>query len=132
VTATTVDVALSKQVSVPANSTVSTSFYSRSRRRRLMSGRGRHRAGADRRYWQSVTTTDYANWLAAGKEVSSAISDTGLSTAYDGRCGHEADPESGTRTWPAATNPIAYGYKTWIRDSASRRSRSTRRASLGG
>ncbi len=120
VTATDVSVGLSKRVTVPANSQVTTSFYLA-----VASSAADSLAAADTARgtsdtsWQQTTTTDYANWLAAGKRVSSTFTDTGLSTAYDRALvvmKQTQNPVLGT--WPAATNPIAYGYKTWVRDSA--------------
>jgi GH15 family glucan-1,4-alpha-glucosidase len=120
VTAANVDVALSKRVTVPAGATVSTSFYlaiaSTKADALAAADTARAQTGAS---WQQTTTTDYANWLAAGKQVTSTFADTGLSTAYDRALvaiKQSQNPVLGT--WPAATNPIAYGYKTWIRDSA--------------
>lgn len=120
VTAANVDVALSKRVTVPANSTVSTSFYLAiaANRTDALAAADTARAQSDTT-WQQTTTTAYANWLAAGKQVGSSFTDTGLSTAYDRSLvvmKQTQNPVLGT--WPAATNPIAYGYKTWIRDSA--------------
>jgi GH15 family glucan-1,4-alpha-glucosidase len=120
VTAANVDVALSKQVTVPANSTVNTSFYLAiaATRTDALAAADTARAQSDTS-WQQTTTTAYANWLAAGKQVGSTFTDTGLSTAYDRSLiaiKQSQNPALGT--WPAATNPIAYGYKTWIRDSA--------------
>ncbi len=120
VTAGNVDIALSKLVSVPANSTVSTSFYLAiaATQSDALAAADTARASSDTS-WQQTTTTDYANWLAAGKRVTSTFTDTGLSTAYDRSLvvmKQTQNPVLGT--WPAATNPIAYGYKTWIRDSA--------------
>lgn len=120
VTASNVDIALSKLVSVPANSTVTTSFYlaiaATSADALAAADTAR---GASDSSWASTTTTDYSNWLAAGKRTTSTFTDTGLSTAYDRSLvvmKQSQNPVLGT--WPAATNPIAYGYKTWIRDSA--------------
>lgn len=120
VTAADVDVALSKQVTVPANATVSTSFYLAvaTTKADALAAADIARASSDTS-WQSATTTAYTNWLAAGKQVASTFTDTGLSTAYDRALiaiKQSQNPALGT--WPAATNPIAYGYKTWIRDSA--------------
>jgi len=120
VSATDVSVALSKRVTVPADSQVNTSFYLAiaATATDALSAADTARGSADTA-WQQTTTGDYTDWLAAGKRVSSGIADTGLSTAYDRALvvmKQSQNPVLGT--WPAATNPIAYGYKTWARDSA--------------
>ncbi len=120
VTAADVSVGLSKKVTVPANTQVTTSFYLAidSTASAALADADTARGSSDTS-WQSTTTTDYSNWLAAGKRVSSTFSDTGLSTSYDRALvvmKQTQNPVLGT--WPAATNPIAYGYKTWVRDSA--------------
>lgn len=119
VTAANVDAALSKQVSVPANSTVSTSFYLAiaSTQAAALSAADTARGSTDTS-WQTSMTTSYTNWLNAGKRVTT-LADTGLSTAYDRALIADKQTQNPVLgTWPAATNPIAYGYKTWIRDSA--------------
>ena len=120
VTAADVSVALSKRVTVPANSQVSTSFYLAIAATAADALTAADTArGASDTSWQQNTSTAYGNWLAAGKRVSTTFADGGLSTAYDRAlvvAKQTQNPVLGT--WPAATDPIAYGYKTWIRDSA--------------
>ena len=68
-------------------------------------------------YWFGTTATDYANWLAAGTNVST--SDTGVNTAYERNLvviKNSQNPTNGL--FPAATNEGSYGYKAWMRDSA--------------
>lgn len=118
VSAMDVDVAMNKQVSVPAHSTVTQSFYlaiaSTSSAALAAADTARAQSGD---YWLAQTTTAYTNWLNAGKRVS--FSDTGLSTAYDRALVAMKQTQSPVLgVWPAATNPIAYGYKSWVRDSA--------------
>ena len=120
VTAANVDAALSKLVTLPAGQTVTSSFYlaiaATSTDALAAADTARTQTGA---YWLSSTTTAYTNWLNAGKRVTSNFSDTGLTTAYDRALvvmKQSQNPSLGT--WPAATNPIAYGYKSWVRDSA--------------
>lgn len=120
VTTADVDVALSKTVTVPAGRTVTTSFYlaiaDTSANVLAAADTARAQSGD---YWLSNTTTAYTNWLNAGKRVTSNFTDTGLSAAYDRALvvmKQSQNPSLGT--WPAATNPIAYGYKSWVRDSA--------------
>ena len=120
VTAADVSVGLSKRVTVPADSQVTTSFYLAidSSASAVLADADTARGTADSA-WQSTTTTDYGDWLSAGKRVSATFGDSGLSTAYDRALvvmKQTQNPVLGT--WPAATNPIAYGYKTWVRDSA--------------
>ncbi|MFL6161357.1 MAG: glycoside hydrolase family 15 protein [Jatrophihabitantaceae bacterium] len=118
VTAMNVDVAMNKQVSVPANSTVTQSFYlaiaATSANALAAADTARAQTGD---YWLNQTTTSYTNWLNAGKTVS--FTDTGLSTAYVRALVAMKQSQSPVLGgWPAATNPIAYGYKVWVRDSA--------------
>jgi len=68
-------------------------------------------------YWFDTTASDYASWLAAGKNVST--SDTGVNTAYERNLvviKNSQNPTNGL--FPAATNEGSYGYKAWMRDSA--------------
>ncbi|MHB8184717.1 MAG: glycoside hydrolase family 15 protein [Dermatophilaceae bacterium] len=118
VTATNVDVALSKRVTVPANQTVTTSFYlaiaNTSAGALAAADTARAQTGD---YWQTQTTTAYTDWLNAG--LRTTFADSGLSTAYDRALVAIKQSQNPTLgTIPAATNPIAYGYKTWVRDSA--------------
>jgi len=120
VTAMNVDAALSKQVSVPANSTVTQSFYlaiaATSANALAAADTARAQTGD---YWLNQTTTAYTNWLNAGKRTTANFTDTGLSTAYDRALVAMKQSQSPVLgVWPAATNPIAYGYKSWVRDSA--------------
>lgn len=120
VTAMNVDVAMNKSVSVPANSTVTQSFYlaiaDTSANALAAADVARAQTGD---YWLANTTTAYTNWLNAGKRTTSNFTDTGLSTAYDRALIAMKQSQSPVLgVWPAATNPIAYGYKSWVRDSA--------------
>lgn len=68
-------------------------------------------------YWFNTTATDYANWLAAGTNISTT--DTGVNTAYERNLvviKNSQNPTNGLI--PAATNEGSYGYKAWMRDSA--------------
>jgi len=120
VTAMDVDVAMNKQVAVPAGGTVTQSFYLA-----IADTQAKALAAADTAraqtgdYWVNSTTTSYTNWLNAGLRTTSGFSDTGLSTAYDRALVAMKQSQSPVLgVWPAATNPIAYGYKSWVRDSA--------------
>lgn len=120
VSAMNVDVAMNKQVAVAAGATVTQSFYLA-----IAATNANALAAADTAraqtgdYWLNNTTTAYTNWLNAGKRVTSNFPDTGLSTAYDRALVTMKQSQSPVLgVWPAATNPIAYGYKSWVRDSA--------------
>ncbi len=120
VTAMNVDAAMNEQVSVPASSTVTQSFYlaiaATSANALSAADTARAQSGD---YWLSNTTTAYTDWLNAGKRTTSNFTDTGLSTAYDRALVAMKQSQSPVLgVWPAATNPIAYGYKVWVRDSA--------------
>lgn len=120
VSAMNVDVALNKQVPVPAGGDATASFYVA-----IAGTTANALAAADTAraqtgdYWMSSTTSSYTSWLNAGKRVTSGFSDTGLSTAYDRALVAIKQSQSPVLgLWPAASNPIAYGYKSWVRDSA--------------
>lgn len=120
VTAMNVDVAMNKQVAVAAGATVTQSFYlaiaATSTNALAAADTARAQTGD---YWLANTTTAYTNWLNAGKRTTSNFTDTGLSTAYDRALVAMKQSQSPVLgVWPAATNPIAYGYKSWVRDSA--------------
>ena len=68
-------------------------------------------------YWYQTTATDYSQWLALGKTVST--SDTGVNTAYQRNLVVIKNAQNpGTSLLPAATNPGSYGYKAWMRDDS--------------
>lgn len=120
VTAMNVDVAMNKQVAVAAGATVTQSFYlaiaANSTNALAAADTARAQTGD---FWMANTTTAYTNWLNAGKRTTSGFTDTGLSTAYDRALIAMKQTQNPTLgTIPAATNPIAYGYKVWVRDSA--------------
>lgn len=113
-----VSVGFADELTVPAGQTRTSSFYLA-----IDDTLGGVLAAADTARgsppasWEAQTTTDYTAWLASGKQTSFA--DAGLNTAYDRALvtiKQSQNPVLGT--WPATTNPIAYGYKTWARDSA--------------
>lgn len=120
VTAMNVDLAINKRVSVPAGGDATASFYlaiaDTTAHANAAADAARAQSGTS---WLSTTTTAYSNWLAAGARTTSNFSDTGLSTAYDRALVAMKQSQSPVLgVWPAATNPIAYGYKSWVRDSA--------------
>ena len=120
VTAMNVDVALNQQVSVAAGATVTQSFYlaiAATTSAALAAADTARAQSGD--YWVNATTTAYTNWLNAGLRTTSNFTDSGLSTAYDRALVAIKQSQSPVLgVWPAATNPIAYGYKSWVRDSA--------------
>ncbi|MGH3116027.1 MAG: glycoside hydrolase family 15 protein [Nocardioidaceae bacterium] len=116
-TAGDVSLAINKRVTVPAGSTVTTSFYlgiaTSVTGARAVADAARTTTPAN---WESQTSAAYTDWLAAGKRLN--LADPGLNLAYDRALvtiKQSQNPSQGT--WPATTNPIAYGYKTWVRDS---------------
>lgn len=120
VSAMNVDLAINKKVNVPAGGDATASFYlaiaDTASNANAAADTARAQTGT---YWLNNTTTAYANWLAAGSRTTSNFTDTGLSTAFDRALVSMKQSQSPVLgVWPAATNPIAYGYKSWVRDSA--------------
>jgi len=118
VTANDISVAFNKSFTIPANGSVTLSFVAtvRSTLAQAQSAVDTARAQTAA-YWFTQTQNAYATWLAGGKSVSFA--DDGVNKAYKRSLiviKNAINPVSGAM--PAATNPIAYGYKVWARDSA--------------
>lgn len=70
-------------------------------------------------YWMNQMNTEYTNWLNAGTRTN--FSDASLNTAYDRNLiaiKQSIVPGANYGAPPAATNPSAYSYKVWARDSA--------------
>lgn len=80
-------------------------------------------------YWMNQMNTNYTDWLNAGTRIN--FSDSTLNTAYDRSLilikqsivpGQYVDDGGKTvykfAAMPATTNPSAYSYKVWARDSA--------------
>jgi GH15 family glucan-1,4-alpha-glucosidase len=79
-------------------------------------------------YWFTHTGTHYSDWLNSGTRTS--FSDTTLNTAYDrtlvalkqsvvpGQYSSGGNTVYKFAAMPATTNPSAYSYKVWARDSA--------------
>ncbi|SDN52201.1 hypothetical protein SAMN04487897_10352 [Paenibacillus sp. yr247] len=118
VVATDISVAFQNRFTIPANSSVSLSFVATVRDTLANAQSTVDTARAQTAtYWFTQTQTAYTNWLASGKTTTS--SDTGINETYKRALisiKNSINPTSGAM--PATTNPIAYGYKVWIRDSA--------------
>lgn len=120
VTAMNVDLALNKTVNVPAGGNATASFYLAIADTAANANSAADIARAQTgNYWLNTTTTAYSNWLASGTQTTTNFSDTGLSTAFDRALVAIKQTQSPVLgVWPATTNPIGYGYKSWVRDSA--------------
>ena len=115
---TNVDMGFQNTVTLGANSSQTLYYYlgagSSLSAAQTAADTARAQTGA---YWFNTTATDYANWLAAGKTVST--SDTGVNTAYLRNLVVIKNSQNPTNyLFPAATNEGSYGYKAWMRDSA--------------
>ncbi len=113
-----VDLGFQNTVTIPANTSQTLYFYL---------GIGSNLAGAQAvadtaraqtgTYWFNTAASNYSSWLASGTALST--SDTGVNTAYLRNLvviKNSQNPTNGL--FPAATNPGAYGYKAWVRDSS--------------
>ncbi|MEQ6390595.1 hypothetical protein RZN22_14935 [Bacillaceae bacterium S4-13-58] len=113
-----ISVAFQDEISIPAQSSVSISFVATVKESLAGAQSSVDLAlsnSAD--YWFSDTEKKYENWLAQGKNVNFA--DEGINLAYKRSLvtiKNSINPTHGAT--PATTNPIAYGYKVWARDSA--------------
>lgn len=118
VTAADISVAFQKSFTIPAHGSVTLSFVATVADTLAHAQSAIDTARAQTAsYWFSQTQSAYANWLAGGKSVS--FSDNGINEAYKRSLitiKNAINPVSGAM--PATTNPIAYGYKVWARDSA--------------
>ncbi|HEX7056820.1 MAG TPA: glycoside hydrolase family 15 protein [Bacilli bacterium] len=117
-TAPDISIAFQKSFTIPANDSVTLSFVATVRDTLAHAQSAVDTArGQTASYWFAQTQNAYANWLASGKSVSFA--DDGINKAYKRALitiKNAIQPVSGAI--PATTNPFAYGYKVWIRDSA--------------
>ncbi|MFC5469541.1 glycoside hydrolase family 15 protein [Cohnella suwonensis] len=118
VTATDISVAFQNSITIPANGSVTLSFVATVRDTLAHAQSSIDTARAQTAsYWFTQTQNSYATWLSGGKSVSFA--DDGINKTYKRSLiaiKNSINPVSGAM--PAATNPIAYGYKVWARDSA--------------
>lgn len=70
-------------------------------------------------YWFAETADRYDDWLTGPGKKTVSFADDGLNKTYRRALitiKNAINPTHGTT--PATTNPIAYGYKVWARDSA--------------
>ncbi|WP_052807037.1 glycoside hydrolase family 15 protein [Mesobacillus subterraneus] len=113
-----ISVAFQDKVTIPANSSISISFVATVQDTLSKAQAAVSTATSQSvNYWFTQTTNSYSNWLKSGKTVN--FDDEGLNLAYKRglvTIKNAINPSYGTT--PATTNPIAYGYKVWARDSA--------------
>ncbi|MCF6093617.1 hypothetical protein L1765_06395 [Microaerobacter geothermalis] len=113
-----ISIAFQDLVNIPGNSSVSVSFVATVQDTLSNAQSSVDRALAQTpQYWFTQTANSYTNWLSGGKNVNFA--DQGINTAYKRALvtiKNSINPTYGAT--PATTNPIAYGYKVWARDSA--------------
>jgi GH15 family glucan-1,4-alpha-glucosidase len=119
-TAVDISVAFQDRFTIPANGSVSLSFAATVRdslanvRSTIDTARSQTAS-----YWFTQTQNTYNSWLTGPGKKTVSFADDGINKTY--RRGlitikNSIQPTSGAM--PAATNPIAYGYKVWARDSA--------------
>lgn len=113
-----ISVAFQDKVTIPASSSVSISFVT-TVQNSLTNTQGAIDKALSQSsdYWFNQTTNAYSNWLSQGKTVN--FTDNGINTMYKRSLvtiKNATNPTYGAT--PATTNPIAYGYKVWARDSA--------------
>lgn len=115
-----ISVAFQDRFTIPANGSVSLSFVATVR-----DSLGNVRSALDTArsqpasYWFTETQNAYTNWLTGQGKKTVNFSDEGINTTYRRSLitiKNSIQPTSGAM--PATTNPIAYGYKVWARDSA--------------
>jgi GH15 family glucan-1,4-alpha-glucosidase len=113
-----ISVAFQDKVTIPANNFVSISFVATVQETLTKAQNAVSTAlSQPASYWFNETQKTYINWLSKGKTVN--FNDEGLNLAYKRglvTIKNAINPTYGTT--PATTNPIAYGYKVWARDSA--------------
>ncbi|HEU5141200.1 MAG TPA: glycoside hydrolase family 15 protein, partial [Bacillales bacterium] len=119
VNAVDTSIAFQDVVNIPANGTVSISFVA-TVQNTLSSAQNAIDSALSQNadYWFTQTGNAYTNWLNSGKTVQ--FNDEGINKAYKRSLvaiKNAINPTHGAT--PATTNPVAYGYKVWIRDSAT-------------
>jgi GH15 family glucan-1,4-alpha-glucosidase len=119
--ASDVDLAFQKKVSIAPGATVSVSFYLSVRTHLdaalAASDTARSKPASA---WFDATAASYTAWLHnAGRGRDVAFDDDGINQAFRRSLiviKNAQNPSLGTV--PAATNPYAYGHKTWVRDAS--------------
>lgn len=115
-----ISVAFQDRFTIPANSSISLSFVATVRdtlanvRSAIDTARSQPAS-----YWFNQTQNAYTSWLTGPGKKTVNFSDEGINTTYRRSLitiKNSIQPTSGAM--PATTNPIAYGYKVWARDSA--------------
>lgn len=119
-TAVDISVAFQDKFTIPASSSVTRSFVATVRDTLSNAQSAIDTARAQTAsYWFTQTSTAYGSWLTGtGKQTVNFVDD-GIDTTYKRgliTIKNSIQPTSGAM--PATTNPIAYGYKVWARDSA--------------
>lgn len=119
-TAVDISVAFQDKFTIPANSSVTRSFVVTVRDTLANAQNAIDTARAQSAsYWFTQTSNAYNSWLTGAGKQTVNFSDDGIDTAYKRgliTIKNSIQPTSGAM--PATTNPIAYGYKVWARDSA--------------
>ncbi len=119
-TAVDISVAFQDRFTIPANSSVTRSFVATVRNSLANAQSSIDTARSQTAsYWFTQTGTAYTNWLTGAGKQTVNFTDTGINDTYKRgliTIKNSIQPTSGAM--PAATNPIAYGYKVWARDSA--------------
>jgi hypothetical protein len=120
VRASDVSLAFQKRVTVAPGATASVAFYLTVRRsvsEALAASDAARARPADA--WQTDASAKYSSWLESGGARVANLPDDGVNEAFRRimvLVKNAQNPELGT--FPAATNPISYGHKTWVRDAS--------------
>ncbi|MHB1681810.1 MAG: glycoside hydrolase family 15 protein [Bacilli bacterium] len=112
------DMAFQNTVTIPAGGTVDLYYYVTVRGSQTAVDNAASTAASEPgSYWMQYTAQQATNWLNKGQLVNT--SDAGINTEFARSLlviKNAQNPTLGT--FPAATNPVAYGYKNWARDSS--------------
>lgn len=120
VVAPDISVAFQDNITIPANSSVTVSFVATVQPTLSAVQTSVDTARAQSAsYWLTQTQTRYNSWLTAPGKKTVNFADDGIDKTFTRgliSIKNATNPTYGPT--PAATNPIAYGYKVWARDSA--------------